>query len=58
MIKEGNLDEKRGRMTKEKLVETVQRLLGTDQDLDFLLKLELSELERLVAVVRDRVDQA
>lgn len=45
-------------MTKEKLVETVRKLLKTDQDLDFLLRLKQEDLETLVAVVRNRVDQA
>jgi hypothetical protein len=46
------------RMTKEQLVETVRKLLRTDQDLDFLLQLKQKDFETLVAVVRDRVDQA
>jgi hypothetical protein len=44
-------------MTKEKLVEKIKELLKTDIDLDFLLILEEQELERLVACIRDRVDQ-
>ncbi len=44
-------------MTKEKLVEKIRELLKTDIDLDFLLILEEEELERLVACIRDRVDQ-
>ena len=43
-------------MTKEQLVEIVKRLLGTDADLDFLMKLDRQELETMVAVIRDRVD--
>jgi hypothetical protein len=45
-------------MTNEQLIKTVQRLLKTDQDLDFLLRLDLHELERLVVLVRDRLDNA
>ncbi len=45
-------------MTKEKLVEKIRELLKTDGDLNFLLILEDEELERLVACIRDRVDQA
>jgi len=45
-------------MTKEKLVEKVRELLKTDSDLSFLLILRKEELERLVACIRDRVDQA
>ncbi len=45
-------------MTKEKLVEKIKELLKTDGDLNFLLILKNEELERLVACIRDRVDQA
>ena len=41
-------------MTKDNLIETIQRLLKTDADLSFLLKLEEYELERLVACIRKR----
>ncbi len=44
-------------MTKEKLVEKIRELLKTDGDLSFLLILNKEELERLVACIRDRVDQ-
>ncbi len=44
-------------MTKEKLIEIIQRLLKTEIDLSFLLKLKKSELETMVACVRDRVEQ-
>jgi hypothetical protein len=44
-------------MTKEKLVEKIKELLKTDIDLNFLLILDEEELERLVACIRDRVDQ-
>jgi hypothetical protein len=44
-------------MTKEELVEKIRELLRTDSDLDFLLQLKKEELERLVACIRDRVDQ-
>ena len=44
-------------MTKEKLVEKIRELLKTDIDLNFLLILEEEELERLIACIRDRVDQ-
>ncbi len=39
-------------MTKEKLIETVQRLLGTDADLSFLLSLKKQEIETLLACIR------
>ncbi len=44
-------------MTKDKLVEKIREILKTDNDLDFLLELKKEELERLVACIRDRVDQ-
>ena len=45
-------------MTKKKLVEKIKELLKTDGDLNFLLILKKEELERLVACIRDRIDQA
>ena len=42
-------------MDKEELVEILKKLLEIKADLDFLLKLELKELERLVVIVRDRL---
>ena len=44
-------------MTKDKLVEKIREILRTDNDLDFLLELKKEELERMVACIRDRVDQ-
>ena len=43
-------------MEKNKLIEIIKKLLGNDTDLDFLEKLKKSELETLVACIRDRVD--
>ena len=45
-------------ITKEKLIEIIKGLLGTDADLNFLVKLDENELETLVAYIRDRVEQA
>ena len=45
-------------MTKEKLIEIFQGILETDVDLSFLLQLKESELETLVACIREQVDQA
>lgn len=45
-------------MTKDKLVEKIKEILKTDIDLEFLLELKKEEIERLVACIRDRVDQA
>ena len=44
-------------MTKEKLIEILNRVLKTESDLEFLLKLDKVELETLVAIIRDRVDR-
>jgi len=41
-------------MTKEKLIETIKKILSTDHDLSFLMKLTVSELETAVASIRDR----
>jgi hypothetical protein len=45
-------------MTKKKLIETVKRIFNTDLDLSYLTKLTETELETLVACIRDRVDRA
>ncbi|MFC1591389.1 hypothetical protein ACFL43_02575 [Thermodesulfobacteriota bacterium] len=42
-------------MTKEKLITMLQGLLKTEENLDFLLGLKGKELEKLVAIVRERV---
>lgn len=44
-------------MTKEKLVAILQELLKTDYELDFLEELKREDLEKLVACIRDRIDQ-
>ncbi len=44
-------------INREKLVRIVQELLKTDQDLGFLKDLNKEHLERLVACIRDRIDQ-
>ena len=43
-------------MKKESLIEMLQRVLKTDADLQFLLKLEENELEILIASIRDRIE--
>jgi len=45
-------------MAKEELIEIIQGIPNTDIDLSFLLQLEKSELEKLLATIRDRVEQA
>ena len=42
---------------REKLIKIIRELLKTDQDLDFLKDLKKENLERLVACIRDRIDQ-
>lgn len=41
----------------ENLVELVKKVLKTDMDLDFLLRLNPKDLEFLLACIRARVDQ-
>ena len=43
-------------MTKEKLIEIIQRLLKTDADMNFLLQLKKTEIETLLACIRSEVD--
>lgn len=43
-------------MTKEEMITVLQRVLKTDVDLEFLMKLDANELEVLVASIRDRVE--
>ena len=42
---------------KGKLVDKIEELVKMDNNLDFLLQLEKTQLEKLVACTRDRVDQ-
>jgi len=44
-------------MQKRELVEILKKLLETKADLDFLLGLDLKELELLVVILRDRLGQ-
>jgi hypothetical protein len=44
-------------MSKQQLLEIIQSIPNTDIDLSFLVQLEESELEILVACIRDRLDQ-
>jgi len=44
-------------MSQEELIKLIKRILKKDANLDFLLKLNRSELEVLVALIRDRVGQ-
>jgi hypothetical protein len=42
-------------LSKEELLQMLMRLLRAD-DLSFLLQLEKEDIERLVAVIRNRID--
>ena len=44
-------------MTKEKLIETIKRILNTDADLNFLVQIDEKDLETMIACIRDRVEQ-
>ena len=44
-------------MNKEELIKILQKILKTETNLDFLLELKKEDLERLVAVVRDRLEE-
>ncbi len=43
-------------MKKEALLTVSQRVLNTDADLEFLMKLDITELEMLIAYISDRVE--
>jgi hypothetical protein len=43
-------------MDKEQLIETIKKILATDQELSFLMKLSEPELETLAATIRGRID--
>ena len=44
-------------MTKEKMVKIIKKLLGTDDDPDFLLQWKRDKLKVLAACIRERVEQ-
>ena len=44
-------------MEKDALIDILKRVLKTDVDLDFLLRLTDDELQTLVACIRSRIDQ-
>ncbi len=43
-------------LTKDRLIKIIRELLRTNLDLGFLVKLDQTELETLVASIRERVD--
>ena len=46
-----------GEIDKAALLEIIKKLLKTDMDLSFLLKLPEKDLKTLVGCIRDRLDQ-
>lgn len=44
-------------MAKEDLILFLTRLLRTDEDLEFLLRLDQADLMMLVSLIRQRIDQ-
>ena len=43
-------------MTKQEWIDLIRRILKTNADLDFLLRLEPMEIETLIACIRERVE--
>ena len=44
-------------MERKKLIIILQGLLNTQEELDFLLKLTVEDLEKIVGIVRERVQK-
>jgi hypothetical protein len=44
-------------MSKEKLLAIIKKILKTDEDLSFLLRLEDHELSELVVLIRQRLER-
>jgi hypothetical protein len=44
-------------MEQEKLITILQGLLNTQEELDFLLELTVEDLEKMVGIVRERVQE-
>jgi len=42
---------------KEKLLQMIKKLLRSDLDLTFLLKLEQREIEQLISAIRERIGE-
>lgn len=43
-------------MTKQKLIGVLEGLLKTEENIDFLLELKKEDLEKLVVMVRERIE--
>ncbi len=48
---------KEAELSKAELVELIKRILKTDYNMDFLLKLEMKELEVVVVCIRGRLEE-
>jgi len=44
-------------ISKEDLIKILQKILKTETNLDFLLEIKKEDLEKLAAVVRDRLEE-
>jgi hypothetical protein len=44
-------------VSKEELIKILQKILKTETNLDFLLELKKEDLERLVAIIRGRLEE-
>jgi len=44
-------------LSKEELIKILQKILKTETNLDFLLELKRKDSERLVAIIRGRLDE-
>jgi len=43
-------------MSKEKLIQLLQGLLNTSENMDFLRELKEEDLEKLVVIIRERIE--
>ena len=43
-------------MERKKLIMILQGLLDTQENLDFLLELKVEDLEKMVGIIRERLD--
>ena len=43
-------------MDKSKIIEKIRKLLDVEEDINFLTKLTIEELEKLIAYIRARID--
>ncbi len=48
----------RADIPKEELIKIIKRLLDTPDDLDFLSQLEQDDLERILVIIRARIERS